>query len=1251
MLRRTLLIAGLFLSLTAHASPIRTSSFDIADQSTSSSSNCTQMDSLEHTDVLTGGAIDGDACLQSTIVHDANNGGDSASSSKLAARFQATSSGRSAAYKWKNDLPAATTYIFHRTFYVSSAPGSGLRRAIWCAAENNSDTDFGCCVAVNDDRSLTLFYQGDESGASCSSETCGSDAFCFNGRCRAKWGTTGANTITASSCASDRRLACTSSANCPSSSSCNEELFLELELGQTNQGSLVICELYNAGLPVFTGVALDPPGSPIGNITNEQWGLPAVGETTATATVYADDAVVDNSGIRAGHGYVFRKVISAESTTVGLDRWAATSSGPPAKATEIDDYNVGSFAYDSGVNTNNSLRSANEQRKQWLLNATPAVVLGAGETVGAVEVVAAGATSTGGGTRELAVGVLTCHADPSTCADDTDCCYEPQMSSVASISTNTSPDVLNRYLVETPPINAWGQYVGSGFAQGVVLDSGNTGQNLYVGAVALMGFVKKLDRGELTTIRDRNKGTEDGLRVGCAIGDSTDGATLATTCQGGANDGQICSQPDYCSNIDAQNRDQPFGGCHGDDTVCDTCTGNRNINCAVGGDCDLRPCTGGTCSDGQTLCPNGDTDCNYGSCDTSGVCTPSCPGGDCPDDRPGWSASLLPLGYDVFIKWPKGGEDAGQFYHDRWPDVQDGKGTATSNGFALGGAPGVCSVGGAACASVNDCASGYCQFPKCDDIYFLEPYNGIFAHGLAEIGGPINHGEQTTYLRPHDPECETVFSLQGNGVVYDQPVEYCPQYGASGYARSVTPCDSQNECDGISTTSSCLGRCINTAKGCSYDGDPNCSGGGCTIDAPSCSKSDECRIATGASVARTCSVDTSAFRGALPIGLCQCTADNQCPTGFWCVVEGSAGLCRRKCDTNGNADCDSGPGDAVCDAAACGSGRVTCSNSGNDYCQGRCNVPCNAISATTDDDCGSTTLWDSSATARGGQLRTPLVIKGKRNPSSGNCACCGLVGCTEHEALLRGGCSCDDNSDCNGGGTCDPNRKVCVGTGSRSNCKLDSECDPAERCMRCQEQADALERVVAGLPIEVAERMQADINAYPESDQRPALFVIEVPLPGGILTDGSMSNDAACVAAHGSRAYYVDLNNRLAASTVIPSLHKISMAAYNVARHALGLLTDHVHPNILGGAYWASLIRAHREKLNTCVKDSDGSPQKYCKNANDTFDDDNGTSTCTTNADCDTDETCSRRPCVNSDGTTNDSNCPSSSPADHCQGD
>lgn len=146
----------------------------------------------------------------------------------------------------------------------------------------------------------------------------------------------------------------------------------------------------------------------------------------------------------------------------------------------------------------------------------------------------------------------------------------------------------------------------------------------------------------------------DGHLVIASIGDSTNGGTFSSKCQGGSLPDASCSQHDYCSwdnvlsstgaGLGTHFADHPPGGCGGNNAACVVCAkrfdenGGAGWPCTVNGDCPETP-TSGACNTGTGKCKNnGHTadismDCCVGGCcgtGTSGACPhPTIASGTC----------------------------------------------------------------------------------------------------------------------------------------------------------------------------------------------------------------------------------------------------------------------------------------------------------------------------------------------------------------------------------------------------------------------------------------------------------------------------------------------------------------------------------------------------------------------------------------------------------------------------------------------
>src|SRR5262249_50754481 len=108
---------------------------------------------------------------------------------------------------------------------------------------------------------------------------------------------------------------------------------------------------------------------------------------------------------RAGYGYVARKV---PSTIGGLQQWSpqtGTNCSSSNHVACVNDYDTGSFVYNSSSTGNLVQKNAASKTEQFSAT-TPTLVLPSGATVTAVEGVVFGNTTTGNGLRDMSQALL-----------------------------------------------------------------------------------------------------------------------------------------------------------------------------------------------------------------------------------------------------------------------------------------------------------------------------------------------------------------------------------------------------------------------------------------------------------------------------------------------------------------------------------------------------------------------------------------------------------------------------------------------------------------------------------------------------------------------------------------------------------------------------------------------------------------------------------------------------------------------------
>lgn len=1238
--RASLALPVLLLATLAHAKPIFISGFDGTDNTTSNT------DSYEFTENLAGGAADADVNLTTARVHDDADGG---SSSSRHALLSQPATGKSAWYSMVSDLnPGDNSVTLGVSVNVESPPSA--ERTI--AAITMPGGTAGCYATVDANRQISLYFNSSANS----------------------WGTTTTSNgaLKKNACSSNPQQACTTgtvTSDCASGDTCSLFYWAGIEITQNVQtANIVICELYIDGVPVFTGTAKTIGGGIVAKMANVAIGVSNLGAgTTGGATVYYDDLVIDDGGQRAGFGYVAAKYPNTTGLTTS---WNTETCKPSPGATVVqcvDDYDeaTNSYVYYPTNDQEDNLKTGNSNKVEEFSGTRPTVTLRTGESASAVEILAFGRTNTTNATRKLTTSIMVCPtgvcqdssgvqcagaatctctnpgADGLSCTSttgDNACCVKSD-SPVTTITTSsqvTSPKLWMRYLTTVPPVPGVGAWTDLVNQLGMRIKSGPTEtQSTRIGALLEYIRVRKADSKDSITLRDHNKGTDDGLISIAFFGDSTLAGTLSIQCQGGTSPGVNCGQASYCSWDDAQ-RDKPSGGCGDpavalDNTLCQTCANRRGdfgsgagYACTADADCALGTCTSSGCDNGLANCCTGDSsvsctvngDCALGTCATTATCVASCPGGGvCPTDRAGWAGNIPALvPADVLLKCGQGSEDTGGVLQGRFDRIVEGKGENvsffgnTSNCSALAGtgkctcstdadcgggasscASGLCVSGSAnqaKCTSQSACAAGmFCQFPPPDYIVGIEGYNDHFSTTLFEGGGG---GE--------DPQCS---GLGGSDA------KWCPQIVASpsGYQCGQTACTQASDCSG--TGAECDGRLIGATGRCVQSG----FGTTCTLQTSYCATAADC----GAGM--TCD---GVISPGLATGVCRCTADAQCPASYACVGASGKKLCRHTC----TVDADCAP-DATCDTSTFSPTKV---------CKGRCNCPCDRISCTKDGDCGGTLL-----TQRTSGLRSRF-LQGRCNLDSGTCANCGQSTC----ATTAGGpCSCATNGDCGGGGVCDGTRKVCTaGDALKLACRGDLDCG-THRCMSTWPQFLQWRRGHQGLAVQVYRTMQGRVDALNEGTSAPVLLFGGLPTAGGMTSGGILNTDASCSAFNADREYNESIGPELLA--LFPARHIIDFRSseYERNRTRLGYHADFVHFSALGSASISQIVADKLNALNVCLKTDGVTPQRYCRKPNGAWADTgcgNPTTcplTCTTTTDCGGAGNCVRRKC-DADGT----NCP-----------
>lgn len=1300
-----LLAALLLWPLALWSAPLVISGMDGVDQS----STAGQTDSFEF-EAVDGGGADSLVQMQTSVVHGCTCGAaesgctsaggcaiDYTHASRWAALSQPSGTG-AAYYQLRHGFPMTglgyAKVAASVSLHVDTKPTSSGRPVFgfW-----ESATRPGCFVALGTDGALTLYYNTTAT----------------------TWGST-ALTLPRFACSKHPLVPCltgTAATDCPNGAgeSCSEDRYWAgVELVQSTQSATsVICELYLNGEAIFTGTAKAVSGAT--NARNLWFGAlnGVTGLTGSGAITYYDDLVIDDEGARVGFGFVVSKAPTAQGPA---GEWNLDTCGAGATSAIdcLNDYAVSPYTYlTASSTTSDTATRGNENKQVDVTGFVPDVVLpsesGAWDAAGAVVLgrtatadsnraaqVKLGAALAGacgaGGVNQCASGLpctsdamcasyatgasfqfnrtsgTTCSGTDGYCSHDSRqrCDVNGDCRQFGSPQLLTLPFLRARSPIESAP--SWASALNATLVVGVRTQS-ITDSMIRLGALLFVARFRRPDVGGTPTLRDHNRGANDGLVSVALIGDSTLQGSLESTCTAGANVGQACSQDTYCSWDSIANdgfQDTPVGGCSAD-VDCRTCTGRRGefangagYACTATANCNLGTCGTSGCETPSGQCCSGDStvsctvsgDCNLGTCDTTATCDDACPDGSCPTARVGWGvpiAQQVPL--DALLVCGKGGEDIEQMRATRFDGVSRGVldwttfcqldvgtgacgcttnadcgtgGTCSaegSGGVPTDGRGARCTAGDFArthCTRGNsligdtDCAGALaCLAPPPDHVVVLEPYNATL---------PVAFGSATDPPGVLDPQCRAVGTITQGAA--------CPTLATSGtYRCAPTTCTADTGCSGVSPTSTCTtGRCL-TASGiyqCSGNGLGPCFGvGNCSVSTAACRDNADCGAGFTCVGALTHS-DVADSPG-LWTGRCACDATASCPSGYACVGDSGSRLCRKTCTVSG--DCQSTNTGLSCATTTDAGGASV------KVCQALCRCDCQAITCTSDADCGQPPTGKRALTSRA----RPRYLQGTCNPASGRCWNCGYAGCTSGD-VRSGPCSCTTNADCGTGGTCSTEKVCTAGEATRTACGTDGHCGPGQRCLAQHKQFLQYLRGHAGLVAEASVRMQRALDGLADADGGPLLWVSEAPLLNGLLVDGvTRLDDRECTSAWHQNAL-VSSVDWLAGSTTVPARRVIAQTAFNRDRFLKPYHVDSVHFSSDGSLAAGQPIADVLNRANICVTDATGAPQLYCVTQTGTA----TTTACTTSADCEANGTCTggkcrcqRRRC---DGS--DANCP-----------
>lgn len=1186
-------------------------------------------------------------------------------------------------------LPALnlTRGSIRRCIHFATVPSSGTRPFLGALeGTGSSNEDVGCYVEVNSNRALVLKY-----GAP-SPVTVGTTANnvvralgCTNN----PWVGCAAGSDCPKICSTTTTRICVDNGDCPGgetcgADTCTKDHFACVDMGFAVNGlTSVTCELRVNGVTYFAGTPQTVNPKSARTVVDVFDGAPSStsfggsnGMGTGALTAYIAAGKITDT-IPAGPGY---PIVLGPTTGGLLQQWNDASCGSSFDVDCVKDFAVSTYRYSTGDTANQNITTASAAKQEDMAAFTTGAVRGDEKIVGA-QMVAFGLTNpTDNVLRTMSQQVLYCPSGATSCVPATD-----PVSLVVTSSTESSIDAPRALMAPVyfpAPLQAQG-WTGIKDVLGWRVRSGpdNAGR-IRIGAVMLMLDVERPGESLPQNIPNNDLGWNDTKRICWAPGNSIAGGTLEGECSDGSGS---CSVDNACN----WNTEKDF--LCTSDLDCQTCANRRSdfgglgFPCQADAECNLGTCTASGCDPGLTNCCTNalsvpctvSGDCDLGACHAPGgtgrtdgqpgTCVDICPAGDCLNERVGWPGGMDgETACDVLVQCPKGGEDSGQMVTNRAQDLIRGRfsnGTfslcpggqflagsgqceCTSNAECQTSSGGACTKkcrgSGNSCTSDGDCTGegagaclGLCTASDASrhectsetmcaanracvaepDVLVIE--NSANDQMLA--ANPAGTGEQNY----PDPDCERPRAV---GAGTTQPPKWCPAITAgldptTDYGCPPTYCST--DADG-----SFAGKCFGAIKG---TGTPVCMVNNvvsqCTAYAPACGEDKDC-TASGASTPMTCEGEVASLPD-YPIGYCSCDADTDCPTGYWCIANGSEpSICRLSCENAQSSVCS--PAGASC-----------VSNGAKDYCQGKKACPCRAISCTTDADCGGTTL-----TSRFGGFRTRF-LQGTCNTALGKCDNCGAVTCSVEDAW-EGPCSCDSNDDCDPGGTCNTTTKLCSASSDPAKlaCRVDGECASGHRCMSAWKQVQRGYLQGHHFPPMLAEavrRFDAKITEqaalFPNADGDPFTLWLEPAFPGGPTATGGFIPDAAC----GNSNFLLDVDYyRLAGqamSRILPPHRYISLSTptgFNQRRMVEALHgLDAIHLAVPGSDSVGGAAGGGVNKLDVCINDATREPQLYCQNADGTY---QANTPCTT--------TCATGRCVRRVCEGQDSNCPA--PGDSC---
>lgn len=1280
---RALLLLVLLAAMPSRATHVFVSGADGADL------NTTNTDSLEFEacgDLAcsTGPSTDGDIDLSTTTPHDGTNGG--STTSKWAVVSAPGAASRVAYYRRVGLGPYAAA-SFGVSVYVQTAPSAGTSGLLAAIVED--DGDFGCGVLLDSARQLTLVYAGGPSLGSCpcGAEQACVQGEC---KLMWGTGAIADPILAATSCSTDRTVPCASASDCPSpgSASCNGQYYAGVDILQTRHNATSVqCDLKVDGRVLFSGTIKTTATAIVGNVVGFASAALPGGTPNRTWTVRLDDFVLDSPSTateRAGWGYIDLAVPNAAPNPKTWGFRSGNSCSSSVHLPCVTDYATSPFTYYS-PNDNNLVETDTVNEAEEFGTQTAIPIPAAGLSVASFSLVAFGSTNANSGTRDLRIGLRFGDAGGALSSSamttvHTGAGNQTPRELLRHLVT-AAPVAGSSALA--PWLNATGVRIESGPAINAMLRVGALATYVAVrrpdpiGQPWLRDHNAGTEDGKVTLAFIADSLGSATVSVTC-VGGTNVGQTC--TYQGYAS----------WDEIGVGFRDLPIGGCGSTaeftsgtctaantNDVCDqrvkTCLRYRayfnsgaGLRCDNGsggyatGACDLT-CTAGFCANADTttaIACTTEADCDFGDgdgvdestdCDTAATCIENCPGSYCPVSLAGWQAKVpdeIPA--DAMIQCTQGGESSAEMVRNRFDGIVQGAhatcsaltgsgacqctaGTAAAD-CGSGGTctDGVCTAGDAArlaCTANSGCNTGagrLCQFPRPDYLLMAEWVNDAYLSNT-----------DSRQAIGHDPACTGWYSHayrtfnKGSQPFINQPQAGCPTWGTGPFTAAVTPCTRDADCTAaVSSDSTCdVGWSLGsgtTSAGC-VTTEPLLGSTTCSVASMPCGPvGTTCGGASGGG-GTVCGGD-DAGTTTVSEGLCRCTSNAGCPSGWSCVGDSGRKLCRKNCATDG--DCNASRSSACADV------------DGTKVCQGRCTIPAASMSCTQDSDCAPpggtilTTRWADFL---------DLKAHGTCNPGSGKCWCTGPVMIGD-AGEMTGGCSCSADGDCPSG-TCDTTRKVCA-SGTRAACERDKQCARGHRCLRCSDQYRMWHPHHA-LPGMMTREMVRRIDALGDATP-PVLVIGGIPMPFGLTPFGVSVDDlnGNFAGVFYDRNYNWSVMDRVL-DTGFPKRRTWDYrlpGGFDDLRMARPCHIDAVHLTGLCTSEIADEVAAPLKRMNVCVAPASNyygvDPQFYCRNADLTF-----TSTaCATDTDCPSGKRCFPRRC-----DQNDANCPAA--GDTCGGD